>query len=48
MSTALELGGIFYPEFTNAKNYGADLRACIERTVRRLLSTTTRRVKIEP
>ena len=41
MSTELELGGTFYPEFTKEKSYGPDLRACIESTVRKLLTTAT-------
>ena len=41
MSIELGLGGTFYPEFTGAKNYGPELRACIERTVQKLLTTAT-------
>ena len=41
MSIELGLGGTFYPEFTGAKNYGPALRACIESTVQKLLTTAT-------
>jgi hypothetical protein len=41
MSNPLNLTGTFYPTFIGPRNYEGDVRACIERTVSKLLTTFT-------